>query len=67
MYAAGGTGPDSMSPLSSVVKYDPAIDSWTEVGPMDRTLYNHRVETVRLEVNLFDSLIGKAEASQTPV
>jgi hypothetical protein len=58
MYATGGY---AGTPLSSVEKYEPATDMWTMVGPMKRGVFHHRVETVRLEANLFDALIGKAE------
>jgi len=64
MYAAGGwTGGGRFT--NTAEKYDPSTDSWSPVRSMHHARsYVPAVSISNAEVNLFDALIGRAEAAQ---
>jgi len=61
-YAAGGH--DGHNYLNTVEKYDPSTDSWSAVRAMGhvRNSLRSSAQSMKLEVNLFDALIARAEA-----
>jgi kelch-like protein 17 (actinfilin) len=59
IYAVGGLDENRIA-LASMEKYDPATDSWSAVKPMHQARKRLGVESMKVEVNLFDSLIAKA-------
>jgi len=62
LYAAGGYNGQNYW-LSSVEKYDPGTDSWSIDCAMGHRRRGLRAQSVELEVNLFDALIARAEAT----
>jgi hypothetical protein len=62
IYAAGGF--DGYNKLSSMERYSVASDSWSEVvdGELDSARGYFGAAVVRLEVDLFDSLIAQAKS-----
>ena len=60
LYAAGGYGGHNY--LNTVEKYDPDTDSWSAVGAMGHIRSGFCAQSMKLEVNLFDALIARAEA-----
>jgi N-acetylneuraminic acid mutarotase len=62
VHVAGGW--DRGRSLSSVERYDAVSDTWTEMSAMTQARYKISAHTMRLDMNLFDSLILKAERAQ---
>ena len=66
MYAAGGYNGDDGA-IAEVEMYDPISASWSAVSSMNQKRFAFGCCTGTLEMNLFDSIIAKAEARRSAV